>query len=78
MRGTWREGSFNGDHKGYANKSLEMGVYFHRGPVLGNMAGCSFTGGFERRAKFLLYQENFYEEFERHAKEGSGNGQLSP
>jgi hypothetical protein len=27
---------------------------------------------------FFFYQENFYEELERHVKESSGNGQLCP
>jgi hypothetical protein len=33
---------------------------------------------FERRINISSYQENFYEELERHVKEGSGNRQLSP
>jgi hypothetical protein len=47
-------------------------------PFWGTWGGHTFTGAFERRVKFLLYQENFYEEFKRYVKEGSGNGQLSP
>jgi len=44
------------------SKALEMGVCFHRGPVLGNMGGRSFLRAFERRVKFSFYQETFYEE----------------
>jgi hypothetical protein len=32
---------------------------------------------FEKRVIFF-YQENIYEEIERHVKEGSGKGQISP
>jgi hypothetical protein len=45
---------------------LEMRICFHRGPVLGNMGGRSFPRAFARMVKFLFYQENIYEEFERH------------
>ena len=58
-------------------KALEMGVCYHRGLVLGNMEGRSFPRAFERRVKHLLIRRTFIEEFERHVKEGSGNGQLS-
>jgi len=40
------------------------------------MEGCSLPRAFERREKFNLFGE-FYEEIERHEKEGSVNGQLS-
>ena len=33
VKGTWREGSLAGDPEGYAEKALEMGSSFHRGPV---------------------------------------------
>jgi len=36
------------------SKALEMGACFHRGPILGNMGGCSFPRTFERRVKFLF------------------------
>ena len=49
MRGTWRKGSFIG-----ATKALEMGVFFHKGPVLGNMGVCFLSRPFERRVKYLL------------------------
>jgi hypothetical protein len=42
------------------------------------MEGSSFPRAFERGIKISFYQENFYEELERHVKEGSGNRQLSP
>jgi len=34
LKGTWREGFLAGDPKGYAEKALEMGISFHRGPIL--------------------------------------------
>jgi len=58
-------------------KALEMDVCFHRGPVLGNMGGRSFPRAFESRVKFLYIRRPFIEEFDRHVKEGPGNGQLS-
>jgi len=53
-------------------KSLEMGVCFHRGPVLGKMGGRSFPRASERRVKFLFIRRTFMRN-SRHAKEGSGN-----
>jgi hypothetical protein len=41
------------------------------------MEGCSFPRAFERREKFLLLGE-FYNEIDKHVKEGSVNGQPSP
>ena len=35
VNGTWREGSLAGEPVGYVEKALEMGISFHRGPVLG-------------------------------------------
>jgi len=55
-----------GTPKDMLSKAPEMGVCFHRGPVLGNMEGRSSPSAFERVVKFLFYQENFYGEFERH------------
>jgi hypothetical protein len=57
---------FTGDSEIMLNKAQEMGVWFHRDPISGNMEGRSFLRAFKRGAKFLFYQENFYEEFERH------------
>jgi hypothetical protein len=37
LEGTWREGSFTEDPQDILSKALEMGVCFHKGPVLGNM-----------------------------------------
>ena len=56
MKGTWREGFLAGDPEGYAEKALEMGISFHRGPVffLGNLEEGSSTGDFERRMKGAL------------------------
>jgi hypothetical protein len=62
MRGTWKEGSLLGTPKVVLSKALEMRVCFHRGPVLGNMEGCSFPRAFERGVKFH-FNQNFYEEF---------------
>jgi hypothetical protein len=33
VKGTWREGSLAGGPEGYVEKTLEMGMSFHRGPV---------------------------------------------
>jgi hypothetical protein len=35
VKGTWREGSLAGDPGAYAEKALETGISFHRGPVWG-------------------------------------------
>ena len=40
--------------KDMPSKALEMGVCFHRKPVLGNVEGRSFLRIFERREKFLI------------------------
>jgi hypothetical protein len=42
------------------------------------MGGCSFPRAFEKRVKLLFIRRIFIEEFERHVREDSGNGQLSP
>jgi hypothetical protein len=57
-----------------------MGNCFCRGPVLGNLGGCSFPRAFERRVKLLFIRkiQILIEEFERHVREDSGNRQLSP
>ena len=49
------------------SKALEMGICFHRDPVLGNMGG---------EISFFFIRRTFIEEFERHVKEGAGNGKL--
>jgi hypothetical protein len=64
-----------GTPKDMLNKTLEMSVSFHRGHVLRNMVGRLFLRAFERRKNFF---RSFIEEFERHVKEGSENGQISP
>jgi len=33
VKGTWKEGSLAGDPEGKVEKTLEMGIYFHRGPA---------------------------------------------
>ena len=43
--------------KDMISKALEMGVCFHRVPVLGNMGGSSFRRAFERMVKFLFYRQ---------------------
>jgi hypothetical protein len=42
------------------------------------MEGRSFSGAFERRAKYLFIIRIFIEEFGRHLKEDCGNGRISP
>jgi hypothetical protein len=78
MRGTWWEGSFTGDPEGYAKYGSGNGCLFPLVSRSVEHGGRSFSRTFERRVKFLFYQQKFYEEFERHVKEGSGNRQLSP
>jgi hypothetical protein len=41
------------------------------------MGGRSFPRAFKIRVKYIFIRRTFIEEFERHVKEGSGNGQLS-
>jgi len=60
------------------SKALEMGVCFHRGPILGNMGGTFISNGLREKGEISFYQENTYEELERHVKEISLNWQLSP
>jgi hypothetical protein len=47
VRGTWSGGPLAGDPEGFVEKSLETGIFFHRGPTLGNLGECSSTGDFE-------------------------------
>jgi len=48
VKGTWREGSLDGDPEEYAEEVLETGISFCRSPVLGNLEEGSSTGDFER------------------------------
>jgi hypothetical protein len=57
------------------SKALEMSVFFHRDPILGNMEGCSFPREFKKRVRFF-YQENFYWGIRETCKRRLGNGQL--
>jgi len=56
-----------------AIKALEMGVCFHKVPVLGNMrgGGAAFLG--PSREGWSFFRRTFIEGFERHVKEGFGN-----
>ena len=44
VKGTWREGSLDGDPEGYVEKALEMGISFHRGPVWGTWRTAHLLG----------------------------------
>jgi hypothetical protein len=57
-------------------EQLEMGVHFHGGPVLGDMAECSFPRAFQKSVKFLFIRTLMRNS--RHVKEISVKGQLSP
>jgi hypothetical protein len=46
MRGTWREGSFTGDHERYV-KALEWESVSIGALLLGNMEGCPFLRALE-------------------------------
>jgi len=65
-----------GTPKDMLSKALEMGICFHRDSSLGNMGGHSFPRAFDRSVNFFIKRTSV-EEFERHVKESSGNGQLS-
>jgi hypothetical protein len=67
MRGPGGMAPLLGTPKDMLSKALELDFCLQTGPVLGNRGGgrC-FPRTFERRTKFLFYQKNFYEEFERH------------
>ena len=54
MKGTWRDGFLAGDPEVYAEKALETGISFHRGPALGNLEEGSSSGDFGRRMKGAL------------------------
>ena len=44
MKGTQREGSLAGDHEGYVEKALEMGISFHRDPLWGTWRRAHTSG----------------------------------
>jgi hypothetical protein len=39
--------SLAGDPEGYVQRSVDMGIFSHRGPILGNLGEGSSTGDFE-------------------------------
>jgi hypothetical protein len=53
--GNLEGGLLLGTLKDMPSKALEMGVCFHRGPILGNMGGRSLPGAFKSRVKFLFF-----------------------
>jgi len=55
------------------SKALEMGVCFHRAPVLGKMGGSSFPSAFERRVTFFIRRSRM-EVFERYVKKDLKTG----
>jgi len=44
MRVTWRRAPLLGTLQDMLSKVLEIGVCFHKGPILGNMEGVCFRG----------------------------------
>ena len=62
---------------GMLSKAVEMGIFIHRGPILGNIEGCSFPRTLRKGRNFYI-RRTFIGEFKRHVKEGSGNGHLCP
>ena len=54
--------------------AVELGVCFHKGPILGSKGGCSFSRAFERRVRFIFIRRTFIAEIQGYVKEGSGNG----
>jgi hypothetical protein len=82
------EGALSWEHGGRApllgtlkdmlSKALEMGICFHRGPILwGTWRNGPFLGPLREEKKMSLIGK-FYEEFARQVKEGSLHRQLSP
>ena len=59
MKGTWREGSLAGYHGGQAEKALEVGIYFHRGPT-GEPGRGSSTGDYDKWLKGALGKGHLY------------------
>jgi hypothetical protein len=55
-----------------------MGISLHRGSTGKPGRGLVYQGLFKRRVRFLFIRRIFIEEFGRHVREDSGNGQLSP
>ena len=47
VKGTWREGSLDGNCEGYVEKALEMDISFHRGPVWGTSGRAHLLGNGE-------------------------------
>ena len=77
MRGTWRKGSFTGEPEGYAKKGSENRHLFPQIPrFLETWRDAPFLGP-SREGLDSSNRGMFIKEFERHAKEGSGNRQLS-
>jgi len=60
------------------SKALEMGVFFHRGSVLGNMEGMLLSQELQVEGEIFLSGEVVLGNLERHVKEGSGNRQFFP
>jgi hypothetical protein len=59
MRGTWREGSFTGNPKGYAKSDSENGRLFPQGPhFCGTYGDGSFLGPL-RKGKNVFIREIF-------------------
>ena len=54
MRGLGGRAPLLGTPKDMPSKVVEMGVCFHRNPVLGNMEGHSYLRAFEKRENFLI------------------------
>jgi len=48
------------------NNALETGVFFHRGPVLGNMEGMILSQALDREGSDFSIKKTFLGESERH------------
>jgi hypothetical protein len=55
--GNLEGGCLAGDPEGYVEKVLETSIYFHRGPVLGNLEEGLSTGDFKRWMKGALWMK---------------------
>jgi hypothetical protein len=58
-------------------KAMEMGKSLHKGPA-GERGGTFLSWGLREKGKISFIRKNVYGGIERHVKEGSGNGQISP
>jgi len=78
LEGTWKEGFFTGNLKGYLQEGSGNGHLSIGDPLEAGGGGYS-TGNFERKAGYCFVGINLIiRDCEKYVKGGLGNGQLSP